>query len=103
MQLAISMTVWGALLLAAGAIVIGLVGQSVGDVRFGYHWAIVAVVAFLGGLVTSEFIVDWRAFAPVWEGLAIVPAVIGGLIGGVVADVIARYATGGSYRGGITA
>jgi hypothetical protein len=99
LEFTIDMTAWGALLLAVGAIVVGLVGQAIGDVRLGFHWVVVAIVAFLGGIVASEFIVDWQAFAPVWEGLAIVPALIGGLIGGFVADAITRYALGGSYRG----
>ena len=48
---AIDMTAWGALLLVAGAIVIGLIGQAIGDVRLNWHWAIVAVFALVGGLV----------------------------------------------------
>lgn len=95
----VSMTAWGALLLVAGAIVVGLAAQAIGDVRLSYHWALVAIFALLGGLTASEFIVDWRAFEPVWEGLAIVPALIGGLVTGVVADAIVRYASGGTYMG----
>ena len=53
----------------------------------------------LGGLAASEFIVDWRAFAPVWDGLAILPALLGALVVGIVADAIARYGAGGSYLG----
>lgn len=98
-QFSIDMTAWGALLLAVGAILIGLAAQFIGDVRLSYHWAVVAVLALLGGLAASEFIVDWRAFAPVWEGLALVPALVGGLVVGAITDVIARYTTGGSYTG----
>ena len=29
--------------------------------------------------MASELIVAWRTFGPVWEGLAIVPAIVGGL------------------------
>lgn len=99
MAFAIDMTAWGALLLVAGAIVIGLIGQALGDVRLAWHWAIVAIFALVGGLAASEFIVDWRAFAPVWEGLALLPALVGGIVVGAVGDVIVRYWSGGSYRG----
>jgi uncharacterized membrane protein YeaQ/YmgE (transglycosylase-associated protein family) len=97
MEFAIEMGVWGAVLLIVGALVIGVAAQFIGDVRKNYHWIIVAVAALIGGLFASEFIVDWRTFEPVWDGLALIPALIGGLVVGVVVDVIARYATGGSY------
>lgn len=97
MEFAIDMGVWGAVLLIVGALVIGVAAQFIGDVKTNYHWIIVAVAALIGGLFASEFIVDWRTFEPVWEGLALIPALIGGLVVGVIVDVIARYATGGSY------
>ncbi len=97
MDLSIDMGVWGAVLLIVGALVIGVAAQFIGTVKTNYHWIIVAVAALVGGLITSEFVVDWRTFEPVWEGLALVPALIGGLVFGIVADVIARFATGGSY------
>lgn len=97
MEFAIDMGVWGAVLLIVGALVIGVAAQFIGDVKTNDHWVIVAVAALIGGLFASEFIVDWRTFGPVWEGLALIPALIGGLVVGVVVDVIARYATGGSY------
>jgi hypothetical protein len=33
----------------------------------------------------------------VWDGLALVPALIGGLIVGVIVELATRYATGGTY------
>jgi hypothetical protein len=47
--------------------------------------------------VASEFVIDWRAFGPVWDGLALAPALIGGLVLGVVVEVATRLVTGGSY------
>lgn len=84
----------GALVL--GAIVIGIVFQLIGDVRFGFEWVVTSVGAFVGGLAASEFIKDWRATGPVWDGLAIVPAVIGALVVGALVEVVTRYASGGS-------
>ncbi len=36
-------------------------------------------------------------FAPVWDGLAIAPAPIGGLALGLVVELVTRYLTGGAY------
>lgn len=98
-EFTVDMTALAGLVLVAGAIVIGLIAQVIGDVRASYHWGIVAVFALIGGLAASEFIVDWQAFKPVWEGLALVPALIGGVVLGVIADVVVRLGMGGSYRG----
>jgi hypothetical protein len=35
----------------------------------------------------------------VWDGLALVPALIGGLVVGGVVEVATRYMTGGTYSG----
>jgi uncharacterized membrane protein YeaQ/YmgE (transglycosylase-associated protein family) len=97
MEFTIDMGVWGAVALIVGALVIGVIAQFVGNIRTNYHWIIVSIAALVGGLICSEFVVDWTTFEPVWEGLALVPALIGGLVFGIVADVVARFATGGSY------
>jgi uncharacterized membrane protein YeaQ/YmgE (transglycosylase-associated protein family) len=97
MDLTVDMGIWGAVVLIVGALVIGVVAQFIGDIRTNYHWIIVSIAALVGGLICSEFVIDWRSFEPVWEGVALVPALIGGLVFGIVADVIARFAAGGSY------
>ncbi len=97
MDFSVDMGVWGAVLLIIGALVIGVAAQFIGALKTPYHWIIVSIAALVGGLFCSEFITDWRTFEPVWEGLALVPALIGGLVVGVVADIVARFATGGSY------
>jgi hypothetical protein len=33
----------------------------------------------------------------VWDGLALLPAVIGGLVIGVLVEIVTRYLTGGRY------
>ena len=88
---------WGILLLAVGGVVLGIIGQLIGEARFGYEWLVTAIGAFIGGFVASEFIVGWQAFEPVWDGLALVPALIGGLIVGVIVELATRYLTGGTY------
>lgn len=83
--------------LVVGALVIGVVAQAIGEVETGYDWLLTGVAAFVGGFVASEWIVAWQAFGPVWDGLAIGPAIIGGLVLGVIVDAIVRYLNRGSY------
>lgn len=99
MEFTIDLGVGGWVLLIVGAVLLGGIAQFIGDVRAGYEWIVTAVAAFLGGLVASEFIVAWREFEPLVDGLAIVPAIIGALVVGIVVDAITRYATHGSYMG----
>lgn len=99
MDLNINMALGGWVLVVIGALVIGIVAQFIGETRTGFQWLVVGICAGIGAVVTSEFIVDWRTFEPVWEGLALVPALVGGLVVGVVADAVTRFVTGGRYFG----
>jgi hypothetical protein len=97
MELAISLGIGGWLALFAGAILFGVVAQFIGEARTGYEWFVDAIAAALGAIVASEFIISARTFEPVWDGLAIVPALVGGLVIGLVVEVATRYMTGGRY------
>ena len=97
MEFAVDMTVWGAVILIVGALVIGVISQFIGDVRTPYHWIVVAIAALVGGVFASEMVTAWQTIEPVWEGVALLPALVGGLVLGVVADAVMRFATGGSY------
>jgi uncharacterized membrane protein YeaQ/YmgE (transglycosylase-associated protein family) len=94
-EIAIGLGGW--ILLIIGALVFGLVAQFVGETRTGFEWLVDAIGFAIGALVASEFIVAWQTFEPVWEGLAIVPALIGGLLVGVVVEIVTRFVTGGTY------
>jgi hypothetical protein len=48
-------------------------------------------------LIGSEFIVATQATGPMWDGLAVVPALVGGLIVGLIVELSTRYATHGTY------
>lgn len=100
MDFSVNMTALGAAVLVAGALVIGLVAQFIGEVRTNWHWIVVAIFAFAGALFASEAVKDWRTIEPVWEGLALLPALIGGIVLGVAADVVLRLAMGESYTHG---
>jgi uncharacterized membrane protein YeaQ/YmgE (transglycosylase-associated protein family) len=100
MDFTIALGIGGLVLLIVGALVVGGVAQIVGDVETGYEWVFTAAGAFVGGLVASEWIVGLRTTEPVWDGLALFPAVVGGVIVGVIVDAFVRYSTGGSYTPG---
>jgi len=97
MEFSIALGVLGWLALVVGALIFGVLAQFVGEARTGYEWLIDAIAAGFGALVASEFIVAWQTFEPVWDGLALVPALIGGLVVGIVIELATRYMTGGTY------
>ena len=99
MELAIALGLGGWIALIVGALVFGAVAQVLGETRTGFEWLVDAVAAGIGALAASEFITSWRTVEPVWDGLAIVPALIGGLVVGIVVEIATRYLTGGSYTG----
>jgi hypothetical protein len=90
-EFTIGIEIFGWLLLIAGAIVIGVAAQLIGEDAYTYEWVVTAIGAGIGAVVLSEFVVDLRGFEPVWEGLAIVPALAGGLIAGAIVAVATRY------------
>ena len=99
MEFAINLGVVGLGALILGALVFGVVAQFIGETRTGYEWLVDAIAAGLGALAASEFIVGWRAIEPVFDGLALLPAVIGGLVVGLIVEVVTRTVTGGTYTG----
>ena len=99
MEFAITLGVGGWIVLIAGALVFGGIAQVVGQTRTGYEWLIDAIAAAIGALVASEFIVAWQTIEPVYDGLALIPALFGGLVVGLVVEVATRFTTGGTYSG----
>jgi uncharacterized membrane protein YeaQ/YmgE (transglycosylase-associated protein family) len=99
MDLAITLGLGGWIALIVGALVFGVVVQLTTDTPRDFGWLADAIAAFIGALVASEFIVAWRTVEPVWDGLALVPAVLAGLVVGVVVDLATRFLTGGRTAG----
>ena len=97
MELAITLGLGGWILLIVGAVVFGVIAQYIGEARTGAEWLVDAIGAGAGALIASEFIVGLQAFGPVWDGLALVPALVGGLLVGVIVELSTRYVTGGTY------
>ena len=98
-ELAINLGIGGAVLLVLASLVFGVVAQFIGETRTGFEWLVDAIAFGIGALVASELIVAWRTIGPVWDGLALVPALLGGVVLGVVVEVVTRAVTGGSYTG----
>jgi hypothetical protein len=92
----VGMTAWAVIVLIAGAAVIGLVLQYVGDVTNGYEWSIAGLGAIVGGWLGSEALGTLSTWGPEWEGMFLLPALGGAVIVGFVVDLVVRYATGGS-------
>jgi len=100
MEFTITLGLGGWAILIVGSLIFGVSAQLVGETRDGYEWLSDAIGAGIGALVASEFIVAWQAFGPVVDGLALVPALIGGLAVGILVEVATRYITGGRYTHG---
>jgi hypothetical protein len=97
MELAINLGYAGWIAIVAGALLFGIVAQFIGETRTGYEWLADGIAAGLGAVIASEFIISARTFEPVWDGLAIVPALIGGIALGLVVELGTRFLTGGRY------
>ena len=97
MELAIALGWGGWVVVLVAALVFGVAAQLIGETRTGYEWLVDGVAFALGAVIASEFVVGWRAIEPVWDGLALLPAVIGGLVLGVLVEIVTRYLTGGRY------
>ena len=97
-ELAINMGLGAWVVVIVAALVFGLVAQFVGEAHTGYEWFVDAAAFGLGAVAASEFIIGARAIEPVWDNLALIPAIGGGLVVGLVVEVATRLITGGTYR-----
>jgi len=93
----VGMTLLGAIVLVLGALAIGAIAHYIGRVVIGYEWAFTASGALVGGWLGSEAFGALSTWGPVFDGLYILPALIGGLVLGAAVDVAVRLITGGSY------
>jgi len=96
-ELAITLGLGGWVLLILASLVFGAIAQYVGETKTGWEGAVDALAFGIGALIGSEFIVSMQAYGPVWDGLALVPALVGGLIVGLIVELATRYGTHGTY------
>ena len=93
----VGMSTYAAILLVLGAILLGVIAHIIGDVRTGWEGPVAAVAALIGGYLGSEAFGTFSTWGVAFEGLYVLPALIGGLVLGFVVDALVRYATEGSY------
>jgi uncharacterized membrane protein YeaQ/YmgE (transglycosylase-associated protein family) len=80
----------GLTILIVGSVLVGVVYHLIGSPTMSYEWIASSVGAFVGGFIASEWIIGFREFAPVVDGLAIVPALLGGIVVGAVVAASTR-------------
>jgi uncharacterized membrane protein YeaQ/YmgE (transglycosylase-associated protein family) len=83
----------GIVVLIAAALVVGAVAQYSLRARWGYEGAFTALAAAVGGFVASEYLGTLSAIGPQYDGLAIIPALVGALVLAALAELAMR-ATG---------
>ena len=82
-------------IVVVAALLIGVLVQLYLNPKTGYEWLIVGVAASVGAWLASE--ITWSRWftgltdlGPQFDGLLIIPAVIGGLVLGAVTEAVAR-------------
>ena len=93
----VGMSTLAAILLVVGALLIGAIPQFIGEPRIGFEWLFTAAAVLVGGWLGSEAFGTASTWGFEFEGLYVLPAIIGGVILGGVVDVVVRYLSGGSY------
>ena len=93
----VGMSAYAAILLVLGAMILGVIAHFIGDVMTGWEGPVAAVAALVGGWLGSEAFGTFSTWGYEFEGLFVVPALIGGIVLGFVVDAIVRYMTQGSY------
>lgn len=91
----LNMTLLAFLVVIVAALVLGVLVQMYFKPKTQYEWLITAAGAGIGAWLASE--ITWTQWftgltnlGPEWEGLLIIPAVIGGLILGAIFEGVAR-------------
>jgi hypothetical protein len=96
MDLTFDITLPGGIALVIGAVSFALLLSLVGadPVPYGATGVVVTAVAtFLGAFIASEYLgID--TYEPVAEGIAVMPAIVGGLVAGGLVEAIERYVHG---------
>lgn len=93
----VGMSGFAVIVLIAGAVVLGAVPLFIGSARTGYEWLFSSVGVLVGGWLGSEAFGGLSTFGPAYDGLYLLPALVGGVILGGLVDIAVRYVNAGSY------
>ena len=90
----LDMTVLAFAVVTLAAVLVGVLVQLYLAPKTSYEWLITAVGVSIGAWFASELTwTQWFSNAnlgPTWEGILIIPAVIGGLVLGAVFEFVSR-------------
>ena len=81
----------GMLVIAAG-IVLGVLVQRIGVTHSGYDGFITGIAVVGGAIVAGQWLGGATTWGPQFDGLYLLPALIGGLVLGAIADLAVRFA-----------
>jgi hypothetical protein len=77
----------GILALVLGALLLGYGSQALGEGPVRHEWLVATAGALIGGLAGSELLNATPLIRPVWDGIAVVPALLGAMLMSGVASV----------------
>jgi hypothetical protein len=92
MDLSFDVTLLGGIVLVVGAVLFAALLSVIGEDRAPYGAVgvvVTGVATFLGAFIASEYM-TLDAIEPVWEGVALLPALLGGALVGGGAEFLAR-------------
>jgi uncharacterized membrane protein YeaQ/YmgE (transglycosylase-associated protein family) len=97
MDIGITLGLGGWTVLVVGSIAFGAVANVLMSPERAYDWIGDAIAAGVGALIASELVPAWRAAQPGFDGLAVLPALLGGIAVGALVAAATRYLPEASY------
>jgi hypothetical protein len=79
-------------LIVVAAIAMGVVVQLTGVARSGYDGLITGIAVVGGAIVAGQWLGSSSTWGPQFDGLYLLPALIGGVVLGAIADLAVRLA-----------
>jgi hypothetical protein len=74
------------------AIVLGIVVQLAGVTRSGYDGLITGIAVVGGAIIAGQWLGSSSTWGPQFDGLYLLPALIGGVVLGAIANLAVRFA-----------
>lgn len=93
----VGMSAIAAILLVAGSILLGAIPQFIGEPKLSLEFLFPMAGVLVGAYLGSEAFGTLSTWGWEFQGLYVLPAIIGGVVLGAIVDVIVRFVTGGSF------
>jgi uncharacterized membrane protein YeaQ/YmgE (transglycosylase-associated protein family) len=92
-------SVLGWILVVIGALVLGAAAQLIVTTEnLPHRWVATSLGAIVGAVAASEWL--FPSATPQFEGIALVPAIVGGVVVGVIVDLVAIWYARSRAHGG---